>query len=282
MSGDRVLQLLLEEEVGHLRRLEACRADIADIRGDQDAVHPVRGSEWLTQDLGSFEWLIGGLIATETVNIMVADPTIGKTTLLVQLTISLTKGIPFIGHPVAQKYPALTVLAEGSLLAFRNRWSCACKTLGVDPSEIDWYVQPAGMTEYAIGSRGLEVLIEESKAKLVILDTIGYFHSGDENDANDWKRHVMKPLRALTSKYGCSFILVHHQNKAHDKQGWQKGRGTTAMFADYDLLLRLEKPEGQPGLASFRDLYVDKNKYAACGYRMALDFNSLGAVFTQR
>lgn len=279
-SPQALLQTLLAEEQEHLRKLDACRADIAFLRGEAVGEDPVPAAAWLKEDLGSFQWLLHGLLARESVGLLASDAGIGKTTLLAQMTISLATGKPFLGSAVHQPIPTLTIAAEGSRLAFRNRFEATCKSMNVVPSSLNWYVQPDKMTDYMIGSGGLESLIAKSRAQLVILDTLGYFHKGDENDANDWKRNVMQPLRGLINRHGCSFLLVHHHSKGADRQGWQKGRGTTAMYADCDLWLRLEKPEGAPD--SYRELWVDKNKYAGMGYKTDLDFHSIEAYFSVR
>ena len=278
--SERLLRMLYEEEQEYLRKLDACRAVMAELRGDSPDGSPVSAAEWVSEDLGSFNWLIRGLVPREGVVVMCADAGIGKTTLIAQMTVCLTTGSPFVGYEVDQAVPTLTVAAEGSRLAFRNRFMATCRSLRVDTAGLSWYVQPDKMTDYMIGSPKLEQMIEKSRAKLVVLDTLGYFHKGDENDANDWKRHVMQPLRSLIGKYGCSFVLVHHHSKGADRHGWQKGRGTTAMFADCDVWLRLEKAEGCGEDA--RDLHVDKNKYGRMGFFEPLRFISTEAIFEVR
>lgn len=277
---DRAVQLLLEEEAELLRKLELCRADLSEIRGDSAEDGPVAANDWVGEDLGSFNWLVRGLIPREGVVIMCADAGIGKTTLICQMTVCLSRGINFLNFAVDSAVPTLTVAAEGSRLAFRNRFMATCRALRVSTEGLAWYVQPDKMTDYMIGSAKLDRMIARSGAKLVVLDTIGYFHKGDENDANDWKRHVMRPLRGLISKYGCSFVLVHHHSKGADRHGWQKGRGTTAMFADCDVWMRLEKAEH--GTDDARELYIDKNKYGRMGFMEPLRFVSTEAIFEAR
>lgn len=280
MSTSDVLSELLREEEEHLQKLAACRADIAALRGDALGADPVRAETWLGEDLGSFQWLINGLLPKEGVAVMASDSTLGKTSLIAQMTICLSRGISFLGYTIETPQPTLTVAAEGSRLAFRNRFETACRSLRVGVDGLSWYIQPEDLSDYMIGSAGLEAMVAKSKAKLVVLDTIGYFHKGDENDANDWKRNVMQPLRGLIRKYGCTFLLVHHHAKGGDRHGWQKGRGTTAMFADCDLWLRLEKAD--TGGDSARDLHIDKNKYGRMDYYEALNFRQANAVFEMR
>ena len=280
MSLEHTMELLRAEERGYLEKLEACRADMAELAGDSEKVRAVSISEWAAMDIGSVTWLVGGLIATQSVTVFAADPAVGKSTILDQLAVCVGTGKSFVGFHATEAAPVLTIAAEGSEAARRNRYLTCCQSLGVSVDALRAYVKPSRLNEYEIGSKNFESLIESCGARLAILDTIGYFHNGDENDANDWKRCVMKPLRALSSKHGCAFILVHHHNKGADRQGWHKGRGTTAMFGDCDHWLRLEKAEGAPETA--RDLWVDKNKYGRMDYRVSLNFRMGGAVFEER
>ncbi len=273
------LEELKREEEEYLRNLAACRANIAELSGTSEVARAITVAEWERRDLGSFQWLVNGLIARNSVSIVTADPGIGKTTLLAQLCVCIGTGTPFVGYSIPDASPTLYVASEGSELAFRNRYLTACRSLRANTATLPNFVKQSDLDDYMIGSVGLETLILTSKAKLVILDTIGYFHNGDENDANDWKRHVMRPLRALTAKYQCGFVLVHHHNKS-DKTGWQKGRGTVAMFGDCDHWIRLEKSEGCG--PSARDMFVDKNKYGPMDFCDGLNFRPDGAVFERR
>ena len=273
------LDELKREEEALLRNLAECRGSIAELSGTSEVARAITVAEWERRDLGSFQWLVNGLISRNSVTIVTADPGIGKTTLLAQLCVCLGTGIPFVGYAIPEAAPTLYVASEGSELAFRNRYLTACRSLRADTAKLPNFVKQSELDDYMIGSVGLETLILTSKAKLVILDTIGYFHAGDENDANDWKKHVMRPLRHLTAKYQCGFVLVHHHNKS-DKAGWQKGRGTVAMFGDCDHWLRLEKSEGRGPTA--RDMFVDKNKYGLMDFCEQLNFRPDGAIFEGR
>lgn len=272
-------QLLAAEKVA-FGKVEEVRAALRRLRNEGDeAVRPVSATEFLLEDQEPLKWILKGLLAEESVALLVADGGKGKTTLLTQLCLCVADGRTIFEYDVVRQNPVLYVLAEGSRPAFRERVILAKRSIDVSFANLPWFIQPGDCSDYKIGSAGLEAMIEQSKAKLVVLDTLGYFHDGDENKANDWKTHVMVPLRALISKYHCSFVLVHHQTKASpDREGWQKGRGTTAMFSDCDLWMRLEGIEGQ-GNEWRRELFIDKNKYGSAGYSKKLAFNADGAFF---
>ena len=278
---------LLDEIQAELTKVEADRerllAMLADARGEAPASEmPVSSAAFLAEKHPEIPWLFGGLIAEDTVTMVTADGGIGKTTMLVQMCIALAAGVNTMGFNVYGPKSVLMVEAEGSRAAFQARFRQARISLRLSHEAGEpWFIQPETCRDYMIGSVGLERMIEASGARLCVLDTLGYFFQGSENKADEWKDGVMRPLRILAAKYHTAFVLVHHHNKDTEKTGWQKGRGTTAMYGDVDHWLRLEQVEGE-GNEPFRDLWVDKSKYGLMGHKIPLEFDSLAAHFTRR
>jgi RecA-family ATPase len=208
----------------------------------------------------SVDWLVNGVLAAGTIAMMAADSRLGKTSLLTQVSLCLAVGIsPFEGWGVKKKRKTLYLIAEGSRTAFRSRVDAARIAKNV-PREAGWFVQREGFTDYQIGARGLESIVASSKAELVVLDTMRYFYQGDENSSDDWMRHVMLPLRILTEKHGCTFILVHHLRKGTTLEDDALGRirGTSAMGADLDAVFLLDQEADDP---TGRVLTMGKQKY---------------------
>lgn len=267
-----------------LRQVSELEADIADLTGEIDPSQaPVHARDFVRES-GEFEWIVGSLIAEGSVTMVAAEPRLGKTTLLVQLALCLSAGVNFLDFPVPRRARSLYILAEGSRHAFRARFRTACESLQLDPDGVDWWIQPAGEMDFQLRQNHVERLVASSGAKLVILDTLGYFHGGDENDATEWKKHVMGPLRSMAARHGCSFVLVHHYGKSvPGRARWERGRGSSAMFGDVDHWLGLERVEltkdeqalSEPEkarLAQRRELFVEKNKYGLDDYSVRLEF----------
>lgn len=220
-------------------------------------------------------WLARPFLARQTVNMLVADPGVGKTALAVQMSLLLSAGRDLLGYHVQSPMQCLYVAAEGSRPAWIARMGTAARKLEVGTEGLRAFVNPPDMRSFQIGSIGLDQMISNTMPDLVFLDTLGYFAVFDENDASEWKQRVMVPLRGLVSKHGCSFILVHHLNKDSRADGWKKGRGTAAMFGDVDAYIRLDQPEPDEPYVT---LYVDKNKYAPT-VAFTLAFDGVNAVF---
>jgi RecA-family ATPase len=163
-----------------------------------------------------------------------------------------------------------------------------------------WYIQSKDLDDFRLSHVTLERQIKMSGAKLVVLDTLGYFLlPGDENSSKDWKEFVMEPLRYLKRKYDCAFILIHHEGKpAEGRVGHHRGRGTSAMFGDCDTWMSLEKrnfsdddlllireTEGEDKydrVLRERRLIWSKSKVGKFPSPIILDFDFDNAVFNRK
>ena len=171
----------------------------------------------------------------------------------------------------------LLLAAEGARAALQGRVRTATRALGYaeGPPFESWLIHAPSFSDYRIDG-GLGVVVRDAKPDLVILDTVGYFATYDENKAEEWKAAVAIPLRALANETDAAFILVHHPPKVTDANRDQRdGRGTGAMLADCDHFWRLDAVKGEP---TQRTLVTRKNKYGAA-WDMDLSFDAENAVF---
>jgi RecA-family ATPase len=259
-----------------VEQLRADRAaalkDIEKIDGLLSRLEGGDADEPMTTDLGGFmgeslldwEWLFGGVVPTGSTGMLAGDPKSGKSTLITQMALCLAAGRdPFYDCRVSRAGRILYIAAEGARAAYQNRVRTAASSLGISLSRNEatrWFIQKQKVSDYMLGSAGLHRMVAETKPDLLVLDTLGYFHRGNENDATDWKRHVMHPCRALTAEFGCAVLLVHHQTKeSAERKGAQRVRGTTAMTGDCDYLLQLDNV---PGDDEKKVLQLSLTKYA--------------------
>jgi len=272
------------------KSLSDLEEEIASLSGDfATEDRPVVAAEFLKEP-GEFTWQVGGLIAQGTVSMLVAAPSVGKTTLMVQTSLALSVGQDVLGFRVSRPVKVLYILAEGSRHAFRERLRVTCGSMGVDVDALDWWVQPGKMSDFRLSGAETDKAIRSSGAKLIVLDTLGYFSGGDENQADLWKARVMAPLRAYCAEYECSFVLLHHEKKGQpgytiDRS--ERGRGTSAMLGDCDhvwLLERFPVDEDASGdqraeMEKRRELHVVKNKYGLADYAVQMTFDKPKGIF---
>ena len=244
-------------------------------------------------------YLCGDILAAQTVNIMVADAGLGKTTLLAQMCLSLASGRPFLGIPTHGAIPVLLLEAEGARPIFRERAELCRRAMGIETAELKrWYIQSKDLDDFRLSHVTLERQIRMSGAKLVVLDTLGYFLlPGDENSSKDWKEYVMEPLRYLKRKYDCAFTLIHHEGKpVEGRAGHHRGRGTSAMFGDCDTWMSMERRNfSDDDMATIKETYGQsvydavmrerrlvwsKSKVGRFPSPIVMDFDFENAMFT--
>lgn len=278
----RIEERLREDEAKYEELLAETREDLARITGTRrDPPVPLAVA---MKEPANTRWLLNGLLVPGSTAMLAADASTGKSTLMVQMTLLLSAGRPFLEWRVTRPIPTLYISAEGARDAFLFRVKTAAQSLGV-PHNVDWFITAREFNDFDLRSSGLLRQVKSSNAEIVILDTMGYFFSGDENDASDWKRYAMDPLRRMTAETGATFILVHHKNKRTDVDGYHAVRGSSAMTADLDLILLLDRyePTGDtvPGDENKRVLRIAKNKYGLCGGAgFPLTYHPADAIFS--
>ena len=277
VRGSRVLDLPNLPEKGDVSDWVAAggtRETLLKLLGPEISdMNPV-GWEQFQQEKETLTYFCGDVIADETVNILVADAGVGKTTLVNQLCLSIASGYPFLGFMKTKQVPVLLLEAEGARSLFRARAELARQALRIPAESLrgNWSIQSRWVSDFDAGNLMVDTQIRRSGAKLVVLDTLGYFFGdGDENSAKDWKKKIMFPLRRYRALYGCSFIVIHHEGKPGElRTGHHKGRGTSAMFGDCDTWFSIENFEmkqGESEIMSEGQKEESENEKTLCWYK---------------
>lgn len=298
MSSRPGVDLLLSEIDAAEERVRALKMMLAEVEPEDEAKdRPVPWRQVATMDLAPPDWLwsartasrVTGLIPPGAVGFLAADSRVGKSLFLMNLALNAARGTPYLDHPFRSALRVLYVAAEGARpMTFRRAREVGQGLLVPADADIPFYFQPDGVphAEYLLSHGRVDRWIEASQADLVILDTVGFFHDGDENDAMEVKRHIMRPLYERTTRFGCTFIVVHHNKKrSRDEVAdeMQRGRGSTALSSDSDFWWRLEAPPFATRFVfpdqraqQYRTLHIDKNKYDEDGQemRMIVDFRN--------
>ena len=169
------------------------------------------------------KWLWYPYIPFGKITIIQGDPGEGKSTFAMNLCSMVTKGtsIPFttmkmdIGNVIYQNNED----GKGDTIVPRLI-SC-----GADLERIAYIDE--GISPVEMGNQALEVAIEETDAKLIILDPIQAYigKDADMNRAGDI-RPIMKRLSTLAEKKGCAIVLIGHMSKSNGTKGLYRGLGS--------------------------------------------------------
>jgi hypothetical protein len=179
---------------------------------------------------GEMEWIIEGLLAAGSVTLLSGDSGIGKSTLALQLAGSVACGNPFLERSVKQR-PVLYIDRENPLFVVKER----LHRLHI-PETRDLMIwglwndpQPEGPDAESV----VKFCLEEKP--LVIFDALIAFHEGDEQSAQDTRKHMAKYRRLAAT--GTAVIVLHNTGKSETSKEY---RGSSDIKAALDMGYLLE------------------------------------------
>ena len=205
--------------------LEEVMADIARINGSLPTLSktwrrkkPVDAKNFCEMDMQNIPMIVGGgLIPAFGYTMLAGHAKSGKTTLCLQLCISIATGTPFLNtFPIEQ--PGAGVLycyLENSdngirkiLKEQRQQWG------GTQPELTNLYLLEAkGLClQRQEDLRYLRNMIQEKKIELCIIDPISLAMKNDQNDYSV-VRSLVNTLLQMGRDTGTAFLLIHHFHK---------------------------------------------------------------------
>lgn len=189
-------------------------------------------------------FILEPFLPTKAVTLFDALGESGKSLFALQMCMCLASGRQFLGLPVVDKKRILYIVGEETDYDFNERMEKIQKALQVsddDLKNIAWISilsKDFQCSTYSLldeAGKGIEktefyeylkTIISQWKPDLVVLDSLGNFYALDENSTRHGLK-FMESLKMLIRDYGCSFLLIHHQNKeAMKKDGEKIFRGT--------------------------------------------------------
>jgi hypothetical protein len=163
--------------------------------------------------------IIEGLLNEGETILVVGRPKVGKSRLVQQLTLDLTRGQTFLGYRIPAARRVLLIDLENRPVGVKARFTAMSSP---DPSDdrICIYAPETladdGVNVTPQGMARLEALTAQTSPDVLIIDTWRLFAGGDENDAGV----VVRALKALADirrrRPPLAVILVHHLRKSTD------------------------------------------------------------------
>jgi len=194
---------------------------------------------------GQMEWVVENLVAAGSVTLLSGDSGAGKSTLALQLAGCVAHGEPFLQKEVKRR-PVLYVDRENPLFVVKER----LHRLRIPETRdlIIWGLWNEPQPEGPDAASVVKFVIDEKP--LVIFDALIAFHEGDEQSAQDTRRHMAK-YRKLAA-LGSAVILLHNTGKSESAKQY---RGSSDIKAALDMAYLLETlgdTSAAAGLGSLR------------------------------
>lgn len=176
-------------------------------------------------------WLVSDWLPDKSITFLISPPESYKTWILLDLAVSVSAGVPFLGKYEAIKNgPTLIIQQEDSHSGLTDRLALIVEQklgLKTDLEGNEWqvsalpdlpiYIHPSRKLRFD-NKRVLEELEEQIKTLkpvVVLIDPLYSTTSSTDNYMSDLANQMMI-LKAWRDKYGCSFVIAHHSKKNLD------------------------------------------------------------------
>lgn len=175
-------------------------------------------------------WGVQDWLPDKSITFLVSPPESYKTWLLLDLAVSVSTGLPFLGHyKVNSRGPCMIIQQEDSHIGLTERLSLIAQarmntpcildgenyTIPVNP-DLPIYIHPSRLLRFDNKKvlEELEKCIAEIRPKVVMIDPLYSATSVDNYMAASAEQMMI--LKTWRDKYGCSFIIAHHSKKNTD------------------------------------------------------------------
>lgn len=204
-------------------------------------------------------WIIKDLIpAGPSLTLLFSPSGVGKTFLIIALSLSVATGLGQWNGRACQTGPILYFCGEGkaSLVPRITAW---CQEYSIDdPRKVNFFAEDglfdvADPQTYEELLNATEVYFSDNQPLVMIFDTMNLFMGeGDENSTKDANRFIQR-VKEMTLRKNCAIILVHHTGVSNE----ERARGSSVFKGALDSEIRLEKSMS----AGFLTLTQTKSRY---------------------
>lgn len=225
----------LDEQLAGLRREPVARPETAAI----DA------TDLLAAPCEARPSLVAGIVEPKTIVVIGGGPKLGKTALKLSLLLRVARGEPWLGFATTP-IVSLVYNAEIPPAQLKGRLALLTQDAPLAPGRLFVRTDRSLRLDTPDGQRAIRADVERVRPDLVSFDPLARFMSGDENSTRDMGR-VVAFLDSLIQAFDVTTLVVHHTGKpAKDdgREGGQRLRGSSALFAAADSVLLLERQRG--------------------------------------
>ncbi len=189
-------------------------------------------------------WAIDRILAKAGVLILAGPPGCGKSWLLHELAIELSRGEKWLGVFPTLPGRVLYIDEESSPDLLRQRMHKLLLAKGIQSGQLDVFVTVGSGLNLSTerSTRRLQRLLRDCSPNYVIIDSLVRVHNAEENSATEMAQ-VFRCLKGLMQQFGCSFVIADHQRKPGQFQVSPQHllRGSSEKVASTDSLLSLRQ-----------------------------------------
>lgn len=212
------------------------------------------------KDLPPITFYVDSLIP-QGLTLICSLPKIGKSWMALDLCLSISRGMPFLGFKTL-KSGCLYLALEDSEHRLKSRLN---KVLdGKIAPDNFIYATRCDDIENGLINEIKNIIKKEPYIKVIVIDTLQKIRSdynGKNNYANDYKE--VGTIKDFADENGLAIILIHHLKKGNDNDVFGKVSGTNGITGTADTTIVLDKQNryDKETILSITGRDVDQNQY---------------------
>lgn len=192
-------------------------------------------------------WLVEDYWLKESHGIVAGEPKSFKSTLVLDMCVSIASGEPFHGHEILSPGPVLYIQNENAAWIMQDRLEKMTNEKGLvgavhiddDSITVEW---PEDLPLHFVNNTGFmltdpthqllfEAMLEKYRPVMVVLDPLYLMFEGSLNVADEITP-ILRFLMGMRFKYKTAMCVIHHYNKggaATTSRGGQRMLGSTTL-----------------------------------------------------
>lgn len=183
----------------------------------------------LTADLAKMSVSFVGLFPKGHVSLVVGEPGIGKTWLMLGISKAIADGVQGLGSATPHRKGRVLVFAgETGIRLLANRLYAMGGVENLDNIKVfsSQFMADSGidvMMNTALGRENVAEAVREFKPDVVFIDTlISFMEAGKDESSQADMTDGIRGLSHIAQKYNCAVVIIHH---------FRKRKGTQAEFS---------------------------------------------------
>jgi hypothetical protein len=199
------------------------------------------------------EWLVDNVIQVDGNGMIAAEPKTGKSLAALDLLISMSTGLPWLGCAIPRRLRTAYISREDSPVLTKVRVQALLRGKGAlyedrDPSGWLWINTREQLGDFDVDKdeqlANMALDLKERGVEFAIFDVLNRLHNRDENN-NTEMGQVVKRIGQMAQDAGCSVGVIHHVSKENGGgRFFSRIRGASAVHGwnEWAIGLMIENP----------------------------------------
>jgi RecA-family ATPase len=230
---------------------------------DLEKIKIITDRELSEIEFDEIDWVVKDLIPGVSLVLIAGKTGAMKSILTTYMAFCCCYGLDFLGKYPTKNTKWLYFDEENPKRITQSRNDIIRRGLGVEPTEEFGYLLHAGLKlvgdKKSIAIQTIINFIKQFKPDVIVLDSLVRFLGAatNENAAGDISE-IFTNLRQISIDEKVTFIIIHHMNKAPDKKGVDRVRGSTDIVNAVDIALLFDRDNPT---SPFINISQEKNRY---------------------